>query len=108
MTVVQNFTFFNNATSTGISPILQNDNGEALTLVVSGTFTGTLVVKGSQGGVDNTLAVVNLADFSRSLSITEPGAYLVVGAYGFENISVSISEYTSGSITVTGRLCSEQ
>lgn len=107
MIVLSNFTFFKEATATGDSPALKNIHGEALTLCVSGTFVGTLVVNGTQGNVTNTLTVVNLADLTTATSITAAGTYEVVCPHGFENISVSISEYTSGSITVTGRLCAE-
>lgn len=107
MTVLQNFTFFKEATATGDSPVLKNIHGEALTLVVSGTFVGTLVVNGTQGDVESTLTVVNLADLTTATSITAAGTYEVVCPHGFEDISMSISEYTSGSITATGRLCAE-
>ena len=107
MTVLQNFTFFNEATATGESPILKNIHGEALTVCVSGTFVGTIVLNGKQGGEDFTLTVVNLADLESATSITAAGSYEVVCPHGFEEITAEISEYTSGSITVTGRLCAE-
>lgn len=107
MTVLENFTFFKEATAAGDGLVLKNIHGAALTLCVSGTFVGTLVVNGTQSDVESVLSVVNLADLSTTSSITAAGNYAVICVHGFEDISVSISEYTSGSITVTGRLVTD-
>lgn len=105
MTVLENFTFFNGATATGNSPVLVNTRGDALTLMVSGTFVGTIVVKGGLESAEATITVIDMSDFSFADSITKAGAFTVPSAYGYDKISLTISSYTSGSITVVGRLC---
>lgn len=107
MTVLENFVFFKEASKTGESPALKNIHGSGLALCVSGTFVGKLAVNGTQAGVDSQIAVIDLSDFTFKSNITAAGMYSVPCAYGYEKISVTISEYTSGAITVTGRLCEE-
>lgn len=104
MNAFQTFTFFDKATTPGSSSLLPNPNGSTLILSVSGEFVGTLIVNGQQGSAVHRLSVIDLSTFDQCTSISAPGAYAVVCPYGFEYISVLLNEYTSGAVTVTGRL----
>jgi len=105
MIVINEFTFFDNAAAEGYSPELTNNYGESLVLTVTGNFVGTIEIYGKKNDTAFKLALVDLQTITIIDDITAPGAYTVVSPYGFSEIGAVISSYTSGSVTVTGRLC---
>lgn len=101
----------------GISETLQNaaeatGNGTAFDvdgygvgrLVVSGTFSATIVPEGSIDGTNYfAIPVVDISTGVSALSITAKGNYLV-NCQGLSNIRARISDYTSGTVTVLARV----
>lgn len=101
----------------GISETLQNaaeatGNGTAFDvdgygvgrLVVSGTFSATIVPEGSIDGTNYfAIPVVDISTGVSALSITAKGNYLV-NCQGLSNIRARISGYTSGTVTVLARV----
>lgn len=105
MIVLDNFTFLSDASSAAQGNELKNIHGESLTLAVDGTFTGTINVKGRQNDVWYDLQTVSLDDLTVYGSITSGGIYKVIGVDGFDRIRCDLAAISSGSVTVTGRLC---
>ena len=108
MNVLNDFVFFDSATSTGESNILHNPNrGSILTLEVqgSGTFSLTLqglVNKKIANPSYSTLAAIDISDYSVPDAITKSGIYCF-GVDGVNDIKAVISSI-SGSVTVFGRI----
>ena len=107
MTVLDNFTFLSEAGSATTGNVLKNIHGDNLTLGVSGTFAGRITVQGKQGGVWYDLTVANLVTLDTSTEIISPGSYAVVQPQGFTSIRCNLTVISSGSVTVTGRLVTE-
>lgn len=108
MIVLDNFIFHDEASAVDTGAVLQNIQGQSLTVAVTGTFTGTIKAQGKQGEEWFDLAVVDLSDVSTAESITAAGSYAVVGVEGFERLRCNLTAISAGSVTVTGRLCDEQ
>lgn len=107
MTVLDNFTFLSEQGSATTGKELKNIHGDSLTLGVSGSFAGTIKVQGKQGGVWYDLTVANLVTLDTSTEIIIPGSYAVVQPQGFTSIRCNLTVISAGSVTVTGRLATE-
>lgn len=107
MIVLNNFTFHDEADAAGNGAVLKNTDGESLTIGVSGTFTGSITVQGKQSGEWFDLNVVDLKAIENKEAITAAGAYAVVSVAGFEAFRCKLTAISAGSVTVTGRLCTE-
>lgn len=105
MIVINDFVFFDNAADEGNSPELPNNNGDSLVVTATGNFVGTVEIYGKKNGSAFKLALIDLQTVTLVDDITAEGAYVVVCPYGFTEIGAVISSLTSGSVTVTGRLC---
>jgi hypothetical protein len=109
MNVKQTFTFFENASETGDSPICAVPNFcDTLILEVSDTAASTF--KMTIGGiVDSTtttftaLQATNLSTGTVSNDISAVGIY-EVDVDGLSNVEVMISSISGGSISVYGKL----
>jgi len=105
MLQVTQFIFQNDATATGEGNILDNGQGSKLTVAVSGTFVADVKMQGLLGGLWYDLPVVSLPSLDVAEKITSAGSYTVGGVEGFERIRANITSYSSGEVTVVGRLC---
>lgn len=100
------FNFLTEAEAATTGEEMANEQGGILTLAVSGTFEGANVsVQGQLGGEWYNVAVVKLSDLTTAEAITAAGSYSVAGVEGFEKIRTNLTEITSGSVTIIGRLC---
>ena len=107
MYIIESTQFFDNATSPRESEVLLNTNGSQLTLDVSGSATTFLIkVLGSasikSNDIWNTLAPINLSDYSISNTIASNGIY-TVPIDGIGRIKLSLVEI-NGAISVSGKV----
>lgn len=108
MYVQSNFLFLDKVIGSVTSNAYLNSNAESATLQISGDFTsGSFVVEGktdSESTAWETLAGINLSDFSVSgSSITEKGIYQF-GVDGIRQIRVRSVSVSGGTATVVGRM----
>lgn len=84
----------------GKSYVMNWGKNSVFAIGVSGTFVGKVVVEGLTGDSWFTL---NLTDATgQTTEITEAGVYLIATPKIFTQIRASVTEYTSGTISVTG------
>lgn len=91
------------ATGTGNGTVLSTDGMSAAMITVTGTFSGTITLEGTEDGTNYVSLMrrqVGATDTSTG-GITATGNF-VVNCATMTNIRARISAYTSGSITVTG------
>lgn len=106
MQILENFIFFDNATS-GESNILTNPNlGSQLVIQVTGTtFDIEVLGQADINGDFVALSAINQTNFGVGSHITAAGIYAIsVGGIG--KIKVRINSATGG-VTVFGKLCGD-
>lgn len=92
------------ATATGNGTALDVRTASAISAQITGTFVGTVTWEGTVDGTNwIALQATNANDDSRATTATAPGIYSIV-LHGCVQFRARISAYTSGSITVKGRL----
>lgn len=106
MKQMTDFVFQSAASAAGEGNAITNAQGN-LYVAVSGTFVGKLKVQGKQGETWFDVNVIDLKSLENVTEIEAPGAYAVCAPEAFEAVRCNLTTYTSGSVTVTGRLCQE-
>lgn len=92
------------ATAIGNGTAIESRGASAVSVQVTGTFVGTVTFQGTIDGANwIALEATNANDDSRATTATAPGIYSIV-LHGCVQFRARISAYTSGSITVKGRL----
>ncbi len=93
-------TLQNEAAAVGNGVVIDLENTNAITFVVTGTFDATVVIQASLDGVNYRDWKVRSIDTGiSSASIINPGVY-VCETYGLKKIRARVNAYTSGAVTV--------
>lgn len=107
MNVISNFKFFENASGSAESNVLNNPNkGGVLTIEVQAAGTISLAIQGLvntelQNPTYTSLAAIDMNALKKATTITKAGIY----AFGVDGINKIKAVLTSGSgVTVFGRL----
>lgn len=83
------------------------DGAEYLTLQISGTFVGTVTFEGSVDGTNYAAVLVSNSAGSAAATATAVGIF-TADVRGLKYFRARVSAYTSGAITVVGRVVWER
>ena len=107
MKVLDNFVFFNEATTAGESNVLSNPNlGSQIIVQAGGTATNIDVQIFGQTDINSDfvpLSCINMTTFNVDSKITTAGIY-AVPADGVCKIKAKVNAVAGGNVTVVGRL----
>ena len=105
MPVQAHHTFQSAATATGNGTALRVRGGDLVVVDVVISNTATVVAEGKigDGGPWRTLRLRALVDGTYAASATASG-HFAVDVRGMDEVRVRVSAYTSGTVTVAGRL----
>ena len=107
MKVLDNFIFFNEATTAGESNVLSNPNlGSQIIVQAGGTATNIDVQIFGQTDINSDfvpLSCINMTTFNVDSKITDAGIY-AVPVDGVCKIKAKVNAVAGGNVTVFGRL----